>query len=258
MINFGIADELKCVPYTAHFANLSTATTPIYSLWDLGDGTISTDTHPVHVYDQVGVYDVSLTIWTDAGCIDTLTMDRPNLIEVFPRPTSIFSVTPPEANEYEADFFFTDGSIDAVESWFYFADGSFTPYDSVWHNYAEPGVYLPWQIVYNEFGCSDRSYGQITVTPVIPLMVPNAFTPNGDANNNIFQPVLYEDQEYELYIFNRWGEQVHYSKAVNANWDGSYRGVEAPDGVYVWKLIYRSFDDDEIPIVVTGHVTLLR
>ncbi|MEZ4923409.1 MAG: PKD domain-containing protein [Crocinitomicaceae bacterium] len=258
-INFAIPDELKCVPYTAQFTNLSTASTPIYSLWDFGDGTTSTDTHPMHVYDQVGVYDVNLTIWTTTGCIDTLDMFRPHLIEVFPRPTSSFTVSPYEMNEYDNNFLFIDQSTDAVSSWFHFADGTAAQQsDSIWHHYIEPGVYLPWQVVFNEFGCSDITYGQLKVIPVMPIMVPNAFTPNGDSYNQAFQPVLYEDQEYELFIYNRWGELIHYEKAVNANWDGRYNGVECEDGVYIWKIIYRTFTDDETPQVITGHVAVIR
>ncbi|MEX1001158.1 MAG: PKD domain-containing protein [Crocinitomicaceae bacterium] len=260
MVNFGVPDELKCVPYTAQFTNLSTASTPIFSVWDFGDGQTSTNTHPVHVYDQVGTYDVSLTIWTISGCIDTLTMLRTNLIEVFPRPTSQFSVSPTEINEYEANFYFIDQSSGAVEKWFHFADGTAEKADSIWHFYNDPGVYYPWQVVYNEYGCSDRSQQMIKITPNIPIMVPNAFTPNGDTYNNTFQPVLYEDQVYELFIYNRWGEQVHHSKALNANWDGTYNGVLVEDGVYIWKIIYTSFDPEEenILVEVQGHVTVIK
>jgi gliding motility-associated-like protein len=257
-INFSVPDELKCVPYGAQFTNLSTADTPIYSLWDFGDGHTSTDTNPYHVYDQVGVYDVNLIVWTIAGCIDTLTMFRPNLIEVFPRPTSQFSVTPYEQLEYDNEFFFTDESTDAVESWFYFADGSFTNQDSVYHSYLEPGVYLPWQIVINEFGCYDKSFQELKIIPVMEIMVPNAFTPNGDSFNNIFQPVLFEDQRYELWIYNQWGEEIHYAHELNANWDGSYNGAIVQQDVYIWKIRYTSFKYDDIPVVVQGHVVVLK
>lgn len=257
-VNFGVPDELKCVPYTAQFSNLSTATTQIYSFWDFGDGNTSTDTHPAHVYDQVGTYDVSLTIWTTAGCIDTLTMVRPNLIEVFPRPTAGFSVTPYEQIEYGNEFFFTDESIDAVESWFYFADGNYTLQDSVYHSYLEPGIYLPWQMVYNEYGCYDKAVGEIKVTPVMDIMVPNAFTPNGDSFNNIFQPVLFDDQVYELWIYNRWGEQIYYAQELNANWDGTSQGQLVPDDIYIWKIKYTSFKHEDIPVVVQGHVAVLK
>lgn len=257
-INFGVPDELRCVPYTTQFSNFSTSSTQLFSFWDFGDGQFSTDTHPFHTYDQVGIYDVSLTVWTTSGCIDTLSLLRPNLIEVHPVPTSQFSISPPNQLIYDANFFFVDESIDAVESWFYFSDGSYTNQDSVWHNYTEAGVHVPWQIVYNEFGCSDKSYGTLTVTPVLELIVPNAFTPNGDAFNNVFQPVLFQDQEFELMIYNKWGEEIYYSKAMNANWDGTNNGVLVPDGIYVWKIKYFSFSNDEIPIIQSGHVTVLR
>jgi len=255
-INFGILDEVRCAPYTAELVNLSTASTPIYSFWDLGDGTTSTETHPVNVYD-VGVYDITLTIWTEQGCIDTLTMTRPALIEVFPSPTAGFSVTPPEANEYEANFYFMDESIDAVESWYNFGDYQTSPLDTVWHFYDEPGVYHPWQIVYNEYGCSDRAQAQITVTPVLPIIVPNAFTPNGDEYNNVFQPVLYEDQVIELYIYNRWGELIYSANEMNASWDGTANGQLVPDGAYIWRIVYTDFKT-EMPIEVQGHVMVLK
>lgn len=257
-IHFTAPDELKCVPYTCQFTNLSTADTPIYSFWDFGDGNTSTDFSPAHVYDQVGLYDVTLTIWTTSGCIDTLTLFRPNLIEVFPTPTSQFSVTPYEQLEYDNEFFFTDESPDATESWFYFADGSFTNQDSVYYSYNEPGVYLPWQIVYNEYGCYDKSFQEIKIIPVMEIMVPNAFTPNGDSYNNVFQPVLFEGQVYELWIYDRWGEQIYYSHELNANWDGTSQGQLVPDGIYVWKIQYTSFKHDGIPVVVQGHVAVLK
>lgn len=257
-INFSVPDELKCVPYTAQFTNLSTATTQIFSFWEFGDGATSSDTHPAHIYDQVGVYDVTLTIWTTSGCIDTLTMLRPNLIEVFPKPISQFSVTPYEQLEYDNAFFFTDEAIGAVETWFYFADYNYTDQDSVWHSYLEPGVYLPWQIAINEYGCYDKSYQELKVIPIMEIMVPNAFTPNGDSFNNVFQPVLFDDQVYELWIYNRWGEQVHYVEELNANWDGSYNGILVQDDTYIWKIKYTSFKYDGIPIIVEGFVTVLK
>ena len=258
-INFTVPDELRCAPYKAQFTNLSTADTPISSFWDFGDGNTSTQFSPSNTYQNPGVYDVTLTIWTTSGCIDTLTMHRPNLIEVFPRPTSVFNVTPYEQLEYDNEYFFTDLSDpnEVVLSYFYFADGGFTTQDSVYHHYEDPGVYLPWQIVYNVHGCYDKSYQEIKIIPVMDIMVPNAFTPNGDSYNNTFQPVLFEDQVYEMWIYNRWGEQIYYTEELNASWDGSYQGVLVPDGMYVWKIKYNNFRDDT-PEILTGHVMVLR
>tara|TARA_B110000037_G_scaffold112767_1_gene129994 strand:- start:17126 stop:19336 length:2211 start_codon:yes stop_codon:yes gene_type:complete len=259
-INFTVPDELKCAPYTAYFNDLSFAHTEIFYSWDFGDGIGTSDEqHPVYVYNEVGVYDVTLTIWTIDGCIDTLTLMRENLIEIFPSPTSNFTVTPDIQDEYHADFFFTDHSVDGVEQWFYFADGDFSSETEVWHNYTEPGVYYPWQIVINEYGCKDRTYQQVTVIPVMPVLVPNTFTPDGNELNNIFKPVFYDDENqiYHMLIYNRWGELIYDFNGAGGSWDGSYNGVVAPDGVYIWKIIYNEYDTG-LPTEIGGHVTLLR
>ena len=258
-IMFTVPDELKCAPYTAQFTDLSFAHTPIYYEWDFGDGEgTSSDQHPAYVYDEVGVYDVTLTIWTDSGCIDTLTMVRENLIEIFPSPTSVFTVSPLVQDEYHADFFFTDASIDGVEHWFYFDDGYVSQESEVWHNYGEPGVYWPKQVVVNEYGCKDESKHMITVIPVIPVIVPNAFTPDGNSLNNIFQPIFYESQIFDLYIYNRWGEMIYSVHEKDGYWDGSVQnGDLAPDGVYIWKIVYTDYKT-ELPVEIGGHVTLLK
>lgn len=258
-INFTVPDELKCAPYTAEFTDLSFAHTEIFYSWDFGDGEgTSSEQHPTYVYDEVGVYDVTLTIWTDSGCIDTLTLIRENLIEIFPSPTSAFTVSPDVQDEYNADFFFTDMSVDGVEQWFYFADGSFSSEPEVWHNYTEPGVYYPWQIVENEYGCRDKSYQQLTVIPVIPVLVPNAFTPDGNSLNNTFLPVWYEPQVFQLYIYNRWGELIYFAEEMDAYWDGAHaNGQLAEDGIYIWKIVYTAYDTG-LPVEIGGHVTLLK
>lgn len=257
-ILFTVPDELKCAPYKAQFTDLSFAHTEIFYSWDFGDGEgTSSEQHPVYIYDEVGVYDVTLTIWTDSGCIDTLTLVRENLIEIFPSPTSAFTVAPTVQDEYHADFFFTDMSVDGVKQWFFFADGDFSEETEVWHNYTEPGVYLPYQIVENEYGCRDRSYQQITVIPVIPVLVPNAFTPDGNSFNNIFKPIFYESQVFQLYIYDRWGELIYSAHEMDASWDGSYNGQLVEDGIYIWKIIYTDYKTG-LPVEIGGHVTVLK
>jgi len=258
-IAFTVKDELKCAPYNAHLINQSQADTPLFSEWNFGDGSAtSTDTHPFHIYDTPGVYDVGLTIFTTSGCIANLSLIRPNLIEIFPSPVSQFSVSPLVQDEYEANFTFTDLSAnDVVKQWFHFGNGAFTPFDPYTYFYPEPGVYHPYQIVENQYGCQNRSYKTIKVIPVIPILVPNAFTPDGDRFNNTFKPVLYKPRQFQLFIYNRWGNLIYYSNDAYGEWDGSYKGELAPDGVYIWRIIYNDFKYN-LPQELKGHVTLLR
>ena len=63
--------------------------------WDLGDGTTSTDSLPVHTYTVEGQYDVRLTVMTDSGCIDTVSLLRPAAVQVWVPPTAgLYTSTP--------------------------------------------------------------------------------------------------------------------------------------------------------------------
>lgn len=257
-INFNVPDDIKCAPYELEFSNYSESSTELFAFWDFGDGNNSSEFHPTHTYTDPGTYDVTLTVWTDAGCIDTLQLIRDNLIVVHPKPTSVFSVDPPEQLIFHPTFEFTNLSPDAVSSIIYFADGnssSENQIDYVYNN--QSGVLLPWQIVYNEFGCSDKSYQQLKIIPVEEVLVPNAFTPNGDDHNNLFQPILFEDQVTELYIYDRWGELIFSANELNASWDGTSNGQLVPDGIYIWRLIYTDFTT-EMPTEVEGHIVVLK
>ncbi|MBK6830877.1 MAG: gliding motility-associated C-terminal domain-containing protein [Flavobacteriales bacterium] len=92
------------------------------------------------------------------------------------------------------------------------------------------------------------------------VYVPNTFTPNGDGNNEFFQ-VSFQGplRDFSLYIFDRWGERIFTSDDPSTTWDGSYNGEPVPDGVYVWKVRYRSSTDQgAVSKELIGHVTVLR
>lgn len=62
---------------------------------------------------------------------------------------------------------------------------------------------------------------------------PNAFTPNGDGRNDKFRPVLYGNmEEYELSIFNRFGQKIYYSEDAKGGWDGTFKGARCDVGMY--------------------------
>lgn len=257
-IGFEISDELKCAPYTALFTDTSFASTDIFYKWNFGDATeLSNESDPVHVYVNPGTYDVVLTIWTTSGCIDTLTLTMNDLIEIFPSPVSQFTVSPTEATVFYPNFFFTDQSQEAVSQTFYFTDGYSSAESEVWHSYVESGFHYPYQVVLNEFGCPDTSWGQVYIIPYTSVFVPNAFSPNGDARNDNWQPVIYDTEKYELWIFDRWGQMMLNSTAENAYWDGTRTGKPAPVGVYTYYIKYTNITDG-LPYEIRGHFNLVR
>lgn len=92
--------------------------------------------------------------------------------------------------------------------------------------------------------------------------IPNAFTPNGDQLNDTFLPVAKcfdFSINYQLQIFNRWGEMVFKTENIEQGWDGKKNGKAQPMDVFVWKLNY-SFEKDGniINQVEYGDVSLIR
>lgn len=77
------------------------------------------------------------------------------------------------------------------------------------------------------------------------FVVPNAFTPNNDGINDLFQPIT--NQDYRVAIFDRWGELLYQGKTP---WDGTYKGQLLNPGIFVYKILADK--------LYTGNVTLLR
>lgn len=90
--------------------------------------------------------------------------------------------------------------------------------------------------------------------------IPNTFTPDDDSFNQYFQPVFtsgYDPYDYDLFIFNRWGQIIWESHDSSVGWDGTYGGKNVENGTYVWRIEFKTTDTDE-RIMVTGHVNVLR
>ena len=72
------------------------------------------------------------------------------------------------------------------------------------------------------------------------LYIPNAFTPNKDGKNDVFKIPGKSIHNYEMTIYNRWGEQVFFTTNAAEGWDGTYRNIDAPAGPYVVVLKNKS------------------
>lgn len=108
--------------------------------------------------------------------------------------------------------------------------------------------------VTSEDGCKNSTYITINFDGV--LYVPNAFTPNGDGENDIFYAFGKDIVEFEMMIFDRWGEKLFTSDNLDKGWDGNYKGNPAQTETYVWKIKYKDVLNN--PGELIGTVTLLR
>jgi len=90
------------------------------------------------------------------------------------------------------------------------------------------------------------------------FLIPNAFTPNRDGKNDIFQPTaICLFSNYQLKVFNRWGQLVFSSKNVSQGWNGEMGNQIQPAGTYVWEIIYTDNLTGKI-MNKNGTVVLIR
>lgn len=96
------------------------------------------------------------------------------------------------------------------------------------------------------------------IMPPMYIFVPSAFTPEGNGLNDLFQVSLVGIREFEIHIFNRWGEEIYSWNGLNGSWDGTYMGEKVQQGVYVYYLHADPKDLRYPPQEMTGSFTLLR
>lgn len=92
------------------------------------------------------------------------------------------------------------------------------------------------------------------------IFIPTAFTPDEDGINDIFLPNINNVENFNFRIQNRRGQTVFYSEDASKGWDGKFNGVDAPIGVYVYRLNYLAYDAEgsKIKKKILGTITLIR
>ena len=101
----------------------------------------------------------------------------------------------------------------------------------------------------------------VTECPAPPTVISlietfNAFSPNGDGINDFFIVESRNIVEYQMIIFNRWGNSVFESNDPSIGWDGRYRGKDVPEGTYFY--IISAVGADEQKYLHKGFIELVR
>jgi len=266
IVDFSYDPPEGCMPLTVTFTNLSQFADPNSYLWDFGDGATSTMANPTHTYFQAGVYSVSLSASNITG--QTVTEGKAGIIEVFPLPRADFEIKPLLVYIPGGIMFTRNLSFDASTYLWEFGDGNTSTAFQPAHKYLDEGVYSIKLTAFNQFNCSDSIVREnaVRVLKGGQVLIPNAFSPNlsstgsgggnSDGTNDIFLPVMRGVTEFELLIFNRWGELLFESRDPERGWDGTYQGKLCQQDVYIYKVA-ASFDNGE-RVVRVGDVNLIR
>ncbi|MDE3252847.1 MAG: gliding motility-associated C-terminal domain-containing protein, partial [Bacteroidota bacterium] len=105
-------------------------------------------------------------------------------------------------------------------------------------------------------GCSDTTCQDIPVTINSVLDVANAFSPNGDGQNDRIYVKGFGISQMTWTIYNRWGTVVYKSSNPNEGWDGTYNGRPQPQDVYHYTLVVEF--SSKLRATKKGDITLLR
>ena len=91
------------------------------------------------------------------------------------------------------------------------------------------------------------------------VFVPDAFSPNGDGNNDVLYPQSVCIKRLILFtVYNRWGQKVFETSDINKGWDGMYNNTKLETGVFVYMLKAVSLIENNPEISVKGNVSLIR
>lgn len=250
-----------CSPLCVDFLDQSTVvnSTVVYWQWSFGDGQYSNQQNPQNCYGDQGAYSVELLVMSQQGCTDSMTIS--NMINVIPGPVAGFTFGPQPATVSNPTITFTDQSTNGTVEWnWLFGDnGSSTDPNPVWV-YADSGTYTVMQIVSGPNGaCPDTAYGEVVIMPELLVWIPNSFSPNGNGNNDEFIPVFSDVtyvNEFQMLVFDRWGNLIYNTTDPNAGWDGRYKNNRVQEDTYVYKVVITDINGKVWDFV--GHVNVVR
>lgn len=191
---------------------------------------------------NTGLYKVSVT--NNFACINA---DSINILKISPPP---------------ADFLTTHDSLCTYATLNLVPAGTYSDY--LWSTGSsqryitidKPGVYI--LTVESKDGCSGSDTVQIYQKDCLAgVFIPNAFSPGKDGKNDVFRAMVYgETINFEIQVYNRYGQLVFASKDPYKAWDGTINGKTADAGTFVWQCRYHLRGDE--PRYRKGTVVLVR
>jgi len=216
--------------------------------WDLGMPNATASGKQVNMqYPEGGVYTITLSLDTDKGCTKTSTLNL-----------TVYEVKPYAGN----DTILARGQLLPLHA----SGGEFyqwtPPYGLNNAGIADPILDYDKDIqfllkVSNQQGCV--GYDTLNVKYYLgpDIYIPNAFTPNGDGQNDRFRFIPVGIVQYDFFrIYDRWGQLVYSSTDFRTGWDGTVHGQSAAMGTYVWILQGKDLGGQTVS--KSGTVTLIR
>lgn len=240
--DFSTLKTIQCLNTSINFQNLSSGAI-ISSLWDFGDGTMSTDVNPVHSFIIEKFYNIKLTVIDTSGCRDTLT--KTNYIQIT-NPHASFSMSDSASNCPPLLLRLTNQSTGYASMNWDFGDGNTSSILNPLHTYILSGIFNIKLLLVGNGGCNDSMVKQIrlggpsgtfTYSPILGCA---PFTVNF-SNNTINTANYTWDFDDGVAIFNDSTKETH-----------AYTHL----GTYLPKIILEDTAGCRVPIYGSDSITV--
>jgi gliding motility-associated-like protein len=259
LMSFTADTTYGCIPLNVTFT--PTVSNPLTTYqWSSTNGYSGAGSQVQVLYTVGGCYDMSV-VGTLNGCVDSSTMIDYICVENY--PTAEFDASTLLFTETSQTVTFSNNSLGAINYLWDFGDGEFSTEFSPAHLFMGTGSGFEITLIAStSMGCIDST--SLTIAPQQGgiYYIPNSFTPDGDMYNQVFKPVFtagFDIYQYNMVIFNRWGEIIFETNNLDFGWDGSYglEGEDALPGSYTYSINIKVPENDD-RVIITGHVNLIR
>jgi gliding motility-associated-like protein len=227
--------------------------------WTFSDGTTSSYCTPGHCFSGQGTFYSIMTLTDGNGCKGK---DSAKVI-VYPIPNADFNWQPQPASILDPIIGFYNESSGAMINTWKWSFGDPGNHTSLLQNpsfdFENAGTYTTQLLVISNYGCVDSVSKVVVIDADYMIYVPNAFTPNDDGTNEIFSAKGEGIDEFRMYIFDRWGNEVFFSDDIYKGWDGRYQAKGndiLPQDLYVWKIELKTYKGEAK--MLKGTVSLLK
>lgn len=257
IVSFSADKEKGCDPHCVNFINATVSTKIEKWEWNFGNGKTTSAQVPPQICYSPGIYTVTLKAVSDKNCASVHVKN--NFIESYKRPVAAFNANPDPASTMDPGIHFFDQSSTKIKSWFWnFGDelSGTSNLQNPFYAYQSkiPDSYIVKLTVTNQDGCLDSIEHTIDIKPYFTFYIPNAFTPNKDEINDLFAGKGNGIADYHLLVFDRWGNLIFESTALDKGWDGTFKGEEVAQDVFIWKVNVKDFFGKSHQYLGTVHL----
>jgi gliding motility-associated-like protein len=256
------ADIAVCEPAFFSILNITDPNFVDHLEWQVSNGQQFIDQESIQLDSlEAGIYSIQLIVTSPEGCIDSAMFT--NFLTVYPMPVANFGYSPNPVKMFNPTVQLINYSTNGVSYEWFIAEGnpSYAQSQNVQTSFpdGEVGNYDVMLITTSEYGCIDTSTQIVIVLPEIIIYVPNTFTPNSDEFNQLWGIHMegMDIYNFELLVYNRWGQVVWESRNPSETWDGVYQGELVKDGTYTWSIKAKDIYSDDM-FTYSGYVNVLK